>query len=76
LEFCGDGILQSLLGEQCDDGCLQGIPYVCESIDDGDGCDQFCQVEQIIVPEFSTIGVIIALAAIGLGLVVIIKKRR
>jgi cysteine-rich repeat protein len=35
IEFCGDGILQPGLGEQCDDGNNQS----------GDGCDSNCLVE-------------------------------
>lgn len=34
---CGDGILQTDLGEQCDDGNLEG----------GDGCDEGCDVEPV-----------------------------
>ena len=39
----GDGIIDE--GEQCDDGCLLGIPNVCEPIDNGDGCDISGQIE-------------------------------
>ena len=35
LPFCGDGILQEFIGEQCEDG----------NADPGDGCDEFCQIE-------------------------------
>lgn len=34
-EFCGDSIVQQLIGEQCDDG----------NSFSGDGCDGFCQLE-------------------------------
>ena len=34
-------------GEQCDDGCLLGVPNVCETIDNGDGCTQYCQNEAV-----------------------------
>jgi len=50
LEVCGNGVLQvnAVPPEQCDDGCLQGIPGVCEvGIDDGDTCDYLCQDEII-----------------------------
>jgi len=33
--ICGDGILETSLGEQCDDG----------DFDSGDGCSSICQVE-------------------------------
>jgi|GEM_PF-4927432 len=45
---CGNGILEP--GEQCDDRCLNGIPYVCEPVDNGDGCDQFCMLEPGVIP--------------------------
>ena len=40
---CGDGFKQARV-EECDDGCLAGIPNVCEAgIDDGDnGCSSTC----------------------------------
>ncbi|MBN2518339.1 MAG: hypothetical protein JXB14_05825, partial [Candidatus Altiarchaeota archaeon] len=41
--YCGDG--EKDPGEQCDDGCLKGVPYVCEPADDGDGCDSDCKTE-------------------------------
>ena len=34
--YCGDGILQTQYGEQCDDGPLNGTP--------GDGCSATCQI--------------------------------
>ena len=40
---CGNEVREQ--GEDCDDGCLQGIPNVCEDVDDDDGCDQYCQLE-------------------------------
>ena len=40
---CGNGLLDP--GEECDDGCIDGIPWCCEEgVDDGDGCDWLCQV--------------------------------
>ena len=40
---CGNGIIDP--GEECDDGCIDGIPWCCEEgIDDGDGCDWLCQL--------------------------------
>ncbi len=39
-EFCGDGVLQTGLGEQCDDGNNQ----------DGDGCSADCQLEPPVIP--------------------------
>ena len=35
LQYCGDGILQTANGEQCDDG--NAVP--------GDGCTGLCQIE-------------------------------
>ncbi len=35
--YCGDGILQEVYGEQCDDGANNGTP--------GDGCSATCQIE-------------------------------
>jgi cysteine-rich repeat protein len=37
---CGNGIVEH--PELCDDGCLAGVPNVCEVADDGDGCDSNC----------------------------------
>jgi Right handed beta helix region len=37
---CGNGTVE--LPEGCDDGCLVGVPNVCEPADDGDGCDSNC----------------------------------
>ncbi len=37
--YCGDGILQTAYGEQCDDGALNGTP--------GDGCSATCQIESL-----------------------------
>lgn len=42
---CGNSVLEGQ--EECDDGCLQGIPYVCEPEDDGDGCSSTCLIETI-----------------------------
>ena len=39
---CGNGTTEA--PEACDDGCLAGVPNVCEPIDDGDGCDSNCTV--------------------------------
>jgi cysteine-rich repeat protein len=40
--YCGDGILFSA-NESCDDGCMNGIPHICEQIiDDGDSCNSTC----------------------------------
>jgi cysteine-rich repeat protein len=45
IQQCGNGILDE--GEECDDGCLNDIPYYCEQgTDDGDGCNYLCQLEQ------------------------------
>ena len=55
IEFCGDGVKQSLLGEQCDDG----------NTIDGDGCSSICLIEVVTVPALSTPGLV------GLGAVLI-----
>ena len=39
---CGNGTVTA--PETCDDGCLAGIPNLCEPVDDGDGCDSNCSV--------------------------------
>ncbi|MBI2151604.1 hypothetical protein HYU21_02665 [Candidatus Woesearchaeota archaeon] len=39
---CGDGNKDE--NEQCDDGC--GTDDICDSTDNGDGCSQYCQIEQ------------------------------
>ena len=41
---CGNGNLDE--GEECDDGCMQGVPNVCEEIDNGDGCSSICRIER------------------------------
>jgi cysteine-rich repeat protein len=42
--YCGN--LNIGPGEECDDGCLAGIPFFCESPeDDGDGCSSTCTIE-------------------------------
>ncbi|MBN2459924.1 VWA domain-containing protein [Candidatus Woesearchaeota archaeon] len=41
---CGDN--SSDVGEECDDGCRRGNPVLCELADNGDGCDQFCMLEE------------------------------
>jgi uncharacterized protein (TIGR03382 family) len=38
---CGDGVVQKSLGEECDDGNLE----------DGDGCDEDCDLESPAPPE-------------------------
>lgn len=40
-DICGNGNLNPVT-EQCDDGCMEGIPNVCEEVDDGDGCSSQC----------------------------------
>jgi cysteine-rich repeat protein len=35
-EYCGDGVVQAALSEQCDDGGYRN----------DDGCDMFCQIER------------------------------
>jgi hypothetical protein len=46
---CGNGEPND--DEQCDDGCLNGARrYVCESADNGDGCDAHCRIEVITIP--------------------------
>ncbi len=47
---CGDGVKEG--DEECDDGCLEGIPNVCEeTVDDGDGCSWQCTWEGGAPPE-------------------------
>lgn len=50
LEFCGDGVLEPALGEECDDGCTggPGNPPGCDFLAStgGDGCDASCRLEQ------------------------------
>jgi cysteine-rich repeat protein len=41
--YCGN--LTQGPGEECDDGCLAGIPFFCEPVDDGDGCSSTCTLE-------------------------------
>jgi cysteine-rich repeat protein len=41
---CGDGFKQASV-EECDDGCLIGVPNTCEPVDDGDGCTSGCVEE-------------------------------
>jgi cysteine-rich repeat protein len=46
--FCGDAVVQG--AEQCDDGCMKGVPNLCEDpIDNGDGCNASCGFEGVIV---------------------------
>jgi len=45
---CGDSVIQ--VTETCDDGCLSGVPNVCEAVDDGDGCSSTCEVEPTFDP--------------------------
>lgn len=40
---CGDNSTD--VGEECDDGCYNGNPLVCDTADNGDGCNQFCRLE-------------------------------
>jgi cysteine-rich repeat protein len=42
---CGNDIVES--PEECDDGCLAGVPNVCEPVDDGDGCSATCTTELV-----------------------------
>ena len=43
---CGDGQQEGY--EECDDGCAEGVPGLCEEgIDDGDGCSFLCLEEDI-----------------------------
>lgn len=51
---CGDEILDE--GEECDDG----------NNEDGDGCSANCTIEEVPIPEFTTIGAGLALAGAGL----------
>ncbi len=37
MPYCGDGILQEYIGEQCEDG----------NTENGDGCDEDCQIEPV-----------------------------
>jgi cysteine-rich repeat protein len=54
--FCGDGIIQP--PEECDDG----------NNVDGDGCSAVCTIEEV-VPEFSPVGLILAVTIIGAFLI-------
>jgi cysteine-rich repeat protein len=45
LAACGNGTVES--PETCDDGCLAGVPNVCEPVDDGDGCSATCTTELV-----------------------------
>jgi cysteine-rich repeat protein len=41
---CGDGMVSGT--EECDDGCMKGVPGYCEPfVDDGDGCSYSCELE-------------------------------
>ena len=60
--MCGNGVIT--YGEECDDGNLI----------DGDGCSAICELEEVPIPEFTTIGAIIALA--GAGAYILRRKRK
>jgi hypothetical protein len=42
---CGNGIVEPMNDEECDDGCMAGNPGCCDQADDGDGCDRWCKLE-------------------------------
>jgi len=45
-DTCGDGVWPDG-SEECDDGCLAGVPNVCEPEDDGDDCSAYCCNEPV-----------------------------
>ncbi len=45
VSICGNEIVEP--GETCDDGCMQGLPNICEPADNGDGCSRTCQTEVV-----------------------------
>jgi cysteine-rich repeat protein len=61
---CGDGVLDS--GEQCDDG----------NSDDGDGCSNLCESEDIPVPTMNEWGMILFMVFAGVVAVYYLRRKR